>query len=139
MAGLQIACANLTPLALCCRDHVPEVVCVVSSLPHRLSWVPVLLLSRETELRVYQLLQHPSLQRAKAQEERQLRLGHQAGAFYHCPVLQLSPLLGTLLKLKEMPTPAASSVRSFLSHLPESLLAVLLFWVDKGVLLFPFE
>lgn len=114
-------------------------MCIVGSLPHRLSWVPVLLFSRETELRVYQLLQHPSLQRAEAQEERQLRFGHQAGAFYHRPVLQLSPLLGTLLKLKEMPTPAASSVRPFLSHLPESLLAVLLFWVDKGVLLFPFE
>lgn len=139
MAGPQITYANLSSPALCCRDHVPEVVCIVSSLSHRLSWVPVLLFSWETELRVYQLLQHPSLQWAEAQKERQLCLSHQAGAFYHRPVLQLSPLLGTLLKLKEMPTPAASSVRPFLSHLPESLLAVLLFWVDKGVFLFPFE
>lgn len=107
-------------------------MCIVSSLSHCFSWVPVLLFPWETELRVYQLLQHPSLQWAEAQKERQLCLSHQARASHHCPVLQLSPLLGTLLKLKEMPTPAASSVRPFLSHLPESLLGVLSFWVDRG-------
>lgn len=112
-------------------------MCIVSSLSHCFSWVPVLLFPWETELRVYQLLQHPSLQWAEAQEERQLRLGHQARASHHSPVLPLSPLLGTLLKLKEMPTPAASPVWPFISHLPESLLGVLLFWVDKGVFLFP--
>lgn len=114
----------LTSLALCCRDHVPEVVCIVSSLSHRLSWVPVLLFSWETELRVYQLLQHPSLQWAEAQKERQLCVTHQARAFYHCPVLQLSPLLGTLLKLKEMPP--------LLPHVsgPSSLTFPSLFWLS---------
>lgn len=137
IAGLQITYANPTSLGLCYRDHVPEVVCIVSSLSHCFSWVPVLLFPWETELRVHQLLQHPSLQWAEAQEERQLCLGHQARASHHSPVLPLSPLLGTLLKLKEMPTPAASPVWPFVSHLPESLLGVLLFWVDKGVFLFP--
>lgn len=137
MARLQASHANPTFWGLCCRDHVPEVVRVVSSLSHRLGWVPVLLFPWETELRVYQLLQHPSLQWAEAQEKRQFCLGHEARASHHCPALQLSPLLGTLLKLKEMPTPAASSVRPALSHLPESLLGVLLFWVDKKVFLFP--
>lgn len=133
MAGLQASHANPTFRGLCCRDHVPEVVRIVSSLPHRLGWVPVLLFPWETELRVYQLLQHPSLQWAAAQEKRQFCLGHEARASHHRPALQLSPLLGALLKLKKMPTPAASSVWPALSHLLESLLGVLLFWIDKRV------
>lgn len=139
MAGPQTAHANPTSLGLCCRDHVPEVVCILSSLSHCLGWVPVLLFPWETELRMHQLLQHPPLQWAEAQKERQLSLGHQARNSHYHPALQRSPLPGTLLKLMEMPTLAASSVWPSLSHLPESLLGVLLFWVGKGVFLFPFE
>uniref|UniRef100_A0A5F4W4C0 Uncharacterized protein n=1 Tax=Callithrix jacchus TaxID=9483 RepID=A0A5F4W4C0_CALJA len=51
------------------RDHVSQVLCIISRLSHRLCRVPVLLLPRETELSVHQLLQHPSLQWAKTQEK----------------------------------------------------------------------
>lgn len=90
--------ANLTPLGLCCRNHVPQVVCIISSLPHRLGWVPILLLPRETELGVHQLLQHPSLQRAPAQEKEQFCHGPPAMAPQHHLAPQDSPFLGTLLK-----------------------------------------
>ncbi|XP_027445300.1 ly6/PLAUR domain-containing protein 1 isoform X2 [Zalophus californianus] len=36
--------------------HVPQVVCIIGSLPHRLGRVPILLLPWETELSVHQLL-----------------------------------------------------------------------------------
>lgn len=138
LAGLQTAHAHPPSLGLCCRDHVPEVMCIVSSLSHCLSWVPVLLFPWETELRVHQLLQHPSLQWAEAQEKRKLCLGHQARAPHHCPALQHSPLPGTLLKLKEMP-PRFIICLALPPSPPCSLLAVLLFWLDKGVFLFSFK
>lgn len=103
----QPAQANPAPVGLCCRDHVPEVVCVLRGLPHRLSGVSVFLLPRETELSMHQLLQHPSVQRAPAQEKEQLCLSASARALHHHPAPQISPLLGALLKLKEMPAPPA--------------------------------
>lgn len=96
---------NPAPVGLCCRDHVPEVMCIFGSLPHRLGRVSVVLLPRETELSVHQLLQHPSVQRAPAQEKEQLCISPSARAPHHHPAPQISPLLGALLKLKEMPAP----------------------------------
>lgn len=93
---------------LCCRHHVPQVVRVVGSLPHRLGRVPVLLLPWETELRVHQLLQHPSLQRAPAQETEQLCLGPAARAPRHRPAPAVSAPPGSLLKVKGMLPPPAS-------------------------------
>lgn len=119
-------------LGLCCRDHVPQVVCVFSSLPHRLRWVPILLLPWETELSVHQLLQHPSLQRAPAQETEQFCLGPAARAPHHPPAPQIRPPLGSLLKLETL-APPALSFRPSLPLLPKLLLlCVLLFWVWRG-------
>lgn len=132
---------NLAPLDLCYRNHVPQVVCLVSGLPHRLSGVPVLLLPRETELSVHQLLQHPSLQRAEAQETEQFCLSSLARAPQHHPAPQISSFFGTLLKLKEMPDPPALFFWPALPLLPEILLGVLLFWVGRRlcVLLVPWQ
>lgn len=127
---------NPAPLGLCCRDHVPQVMCIISGLPHRLCWVPILLLPRKTELSVHQLLQHPSLQRAPAQEKEQFCLGPLAGASHHHPVPQISPLLGTLLKLKEVPAPPALFSWPSRPTLPEILLGVPFFWVGRGVSVF---
>lgn len=115
-------------MGLCCRDHVPQVMCIVSGLPHRLGWVSVLLLPRETELGVHQLLQHPSVQWTPAQEKEQLCLGPSARAPHHHPAPQVSPLHGTLLKLEMLAHPAMSFWPS-LSLLHKVLLGVLRFWV----------
>lgn len=133
--------ANLTPLGLCCRNHVPQVVCIISSLPHRLGWVPILLLPRETELGVHQLLQHPSLQRAPAQEKEQFCHGPPAMAPQHHLAPQDSPFLGTLLKAEGDVSPSCIVLLACPPPLlPEILLGVLLFWVGRGiVLLVPLE
>lgn len=119
---------NPAPVGLCCRDHVPQVVCIVSGLPHCLGWVSVLLLPRETELGVHQLLQHPSVQWTPAQEKEQLCLGPPARAPHHHPAPQVSPLRGTVLKLEMLPYPA-KPFRPSLSLLHKVLLGVLRFWV----------
>lgn len=108
-------------------------MCIVSSLPHRLGWVPILLLPRETELGVHQLLQHPSLQRAPAQEKEQFCHGPPAMAPQHHLAPQDSPFLGTLLKAEGDVTPPALFFWPALPLLPEILLGVLLFWVGRGI------
>lgn len=120
-------------LRVCCRNHVPQVVCVVGSLPHRLGRVPVLLLPGETELGVHQLLQHPSLQRAPAQEKEQLRLGPSAMASQHHLAPQDSPFLGTLLKAGGDVSPSCIVLLACPPLLPEILLGVLLSWVGRGI------
>lgn len=145
----QASDSGLRPLAgagrltsllwVCCRNHVPQVVCIVGSLPHRLGWVPVLLLPRETELGVHQLLQHPSLQRAPAQEKEQFCLGPSAMASQHHLAPQDSPFLGTLLKTGDV-SPSCIVLLACPPLLPEILLGVLLFWVGgESVLLVPLE
>lgn len=53
------------------RSYVPEVVCLLSSLPHSIGWVSVFLHPGENELSLHQLLSHIPLQRTAPEEEGQ--------------------------------------------------------------------
>lgn len=69
---------------LCHRNHVSQILRIFSSLSDSLCRISVFLLSWESELCLYQLLQHSALQWTPAEEEREFWCGAEGTRDNHC-------------------------------------------------------
>lgn len=101
---------------LCHRNHVSQILRIFSSVSHSFCWIPIFLLSRESELCVYQLLQHSALQRTPAEEEGEFWCDAEGTHDNHRSAPWILSLVFVLLNLEQVSCPDTVCSISFLQR-----------------------